>query len=121
MRRRFLRFCRIAPGWKVLEVGVGSGRVARDLAAMVGPRGHVTDVLDHLVSAIPHDHRLRSQQVLICRGQPQQRRNCRTDCAFDDCRRTEFILGLVEVKTFTASRVPDPPQESGLGSSIIGR
>ncbi len=44
MRRRFLRFCRIAPGWKVLEVGVGSGRVARDLAAMVGPRGHVTDV-----------------------------------------------------------------------------
>jgi len=44
VRRRFLRFCRIAPGWKVLEVGVGSGRVARDLAAMVGPRGHVTDV-----------------------------------------------------------------------------
>jgi len=43
-RRRFLRFCRIAPGWKVLEVGVGSGGVARDLAAMVGPRGHVTDV-----------------------------------------------------------------------------
>jgi len=44
VRRRFLRFCRIAPGWMVLEVGVGSGRVARDLAAMVGPRGHVTDV-----------------------------------------------------------------------------
>ena len=44
VRRRFLRFCRIAAGWRVLEVGVGSGVVARDLAALVGPRGHVTGV-----------------------------------------------------------------------------
>jgi len=44
VRRRFLRFCRIAAGWKVLEVGVGSGVVARDVAALVGPRGHVTGV-----------------------------------------------------------------------------
>src|SRR5581483_3688027 len=44
VRRRFLRFCRIEPGWRVLEVGSGSGVVARDLAALVGPRGHVTGV-----------------------------------------------------------------------------
>jgi len=44
VRRRFLRFCRIAAGWRVLEVGVGSGVVARDLAALVGPRGQVTGV-----------------------------------------------------------------------------
>ena len=44
LRRRFLRFCRIAPGWNVVEVGSGSGVVARDVAAMVGPRGHVTGV-----------------------------------------------------------------------------
>jgi SAM-dependent methyltransferase len=44
LRRRFLRFCRIAPGWRVLEVGTGTGVVARDLAALVGPRGHVTGV-----------------------------------------------------------------------------
>ena len=44
LRRRFLRFCRIAPGWRVVEVGSGSGGVARDLAALVGPRGHVTGV-----------------------------------------------------------------------------
>jgi ubiquinone/menaquinone biosynthesis C-methylase UbiE len=44
LRRRFLRFCRIAPGWKVVEVGSGSGVVARDVAALVGPRGHVTGV-----------------------------------------------------------------------------
>jgi len=44
VRRRFLRFCRIGSGWKVLEVGVGSGVVARDLAALVGRRGHVTGV-----------------------------------------------------------------------------
>lgn len=44
LRRRFLRFCRIAPGWSVVEVGSGSGVVARDLAALVGPRGHVTGV-----------------------------------------------------------------------------
>ncbi len=44
LRRRFLRFCRIAPGWRVVEVGSGSGVVARDLATLVGPRGHVTGV-----------------------------------------------------------------------------
>jgi SAM-dependent methyltransferase len=44
LRRRFLRFCRISPGWDVVEVGSGSGVVARDVAALVGPRGHVTGV-----------------------------------------------------------------------------
>jgi SAM-dependent methyltransferase len=44
LRRRFLRFCRIAPGWRVVEVGSGSGVVARDVAALVGPRGRVTGV-----------------------------------------------------------------------------
>jgi ubiquinone/menaquinone biosynthesis C-methylase UbiE len=44
LRRRFLRFCRNAPGWRVVEVGSGSGVVARDVAALVGPRGHVTGV-----------------------------------------------------------------------------
>ena len=44
LRRRFLRFCRVAPGWSVVEVGSGSGVVARDVAALVGPRGHVTGV-----------------------------------------------------------------------------
>ena len=44
LRRRFLRFCRIAAGWRVVEVGSGSGVVARDVAALVGPRGHVTGV-----------------------------------------------------------------------------
>ena len=44
LRRRFLRFCRIAPGWRVVEVGSGSGVVARDVAALVGPRGHVTGI-----------------------------------------------------------------------------
>jgi ubiquinone/menaquinone biosynthesis C-methylase UbiE len=44
LRRRFLRFCGISRGWRVLEVGSGSGVVARDLAALVGPRGHVTGV-----------------------------------------------------------------------------
>lgn len=44
LRRRFLRFARIAPGQCVLEVGSGSGVVARDVAAMVGERGHVVGV-----------------------------------------------------------------------------
>ena len=44
LRRRFLRFCRIAPGWHVVEVGSGTGVVARDLAALVGPRGRVTGI-----------------------------------------------------------------------------
>lgn len=44
LRRRFLRFCRIAPGWRVVEVGSGSGVVARDVATLVGPRGHVTGI-----------------------------------------------------------------------------
>jgi ubiquinone/menaquinone biosynthesis C-methylase UbiE len=44
LRRRFLRFCRIEPGWRVVEIGSGSGVVARDVAALVGPRGHVTGI-----------------------------------------------------------------------------
>ncbi len=44
LRRRFLHFCHVWPGFEVLEVGSGSGVVARDLAALVGPRGHVTGV-----------------------------------------------------------------------------
>jgi SAM-dependent methyltransferase len=44
LRRRFLRFCGIGPGWRVLEVGAGTGVLARDVAAMVGRRGHVVGV-----------------------------------------------------------------------------
>lgn len=44
LRRRFLRFAGIRPGWQVLEVGSGTGVVCRDLAGMVGPRGRVTGI-----------------------------------------------------------------------------
>ena len=44
LRRRFLRFCGIRRGWHVLEAGSGTGVLARDAAAMVGPRGHVIGV-----------------------------------------------------------------------------
>jgi ubiquinone/menaquinone biosynthesis C-methylase UbiE len=44
LRRRFLAFAGIRPGWKVLEVGSGSGVVCRDMAALVGETGRVTGV-----------------------------------------------------------------------------
>lgn len=44
LRRRFLKFVRIEPGSRVLEVGCGTGVVCRDLAEMVGPRGRVVGV-----------------------------------------------------------------------------
>jgi ubiquinone/menaquinone biosynthesis C-methylase UbiE len=44
LRRRFLSFAGIRPGWKVLEVGSGSGVVCRDVAAIVGPTGRVLGV-----------------------------------------------------------------------------
>lgn len=44
LRRRFLRFAGVRPGLTVLEVGSGSGAVARDLAQAVGPRGSVVGV-----------------------------------------------------------------------------
>ena len=44
LRRRFLRFARVAPGERVLEVGCGTGVVVRDLIALVGRRGEVVGV-----------------------------------------------------------------------------
>src|SRR3990167_188861 len=44
LRRRFLAFAGIRPGWKVLEVGSGSGVVCRDMAALVGESGRVIGV-----------------------------------------------------------------------------
>lgn len=44
LRRRFLAFMGIRPGWKVLEVGSGTGVVCRDLAGLVGGPGQVLGV-----------------------------------------------------------------------------
>lgn len=44
LRRRFLAFAGMRPGWKVLEVGSGSGVVCRDVAALVGDSGQVIGV-----------------------------------------------------------------------------
>jgi SAM-dependent methyltransferase len=44
LRRGFLAFAGIAPGARVLDVGCGTGVVARELAARVGRRGRVVGV-----------------------------------------------------------------------------
>lgn len=44
LRRRFLKFAGITSGWRVLEVGSGTGVVCRDLARIVGSRGAVVGV-----------------------------------------------------------------------------
>lgn len=44
LRRRFLRFAGIQRGWRVLEVGCGTGAVCRDLVRMVRPRGRVVGI-----------------------------------------------------------------------------
>ncbi len=44
LRRRFLRFCGVRPGSRVLEVGSGTGVLTRDVAAAVGPRGRVVGI-----------------------------------------------------------------------------
>ena len=44
LRRRFLRWVPVGAGDRVLEVGCGTGVVARDLAALVGRRGAVAAV-----------------------------------------------------------------------------
>ena len=46
-----LRRLEVRPGWKCLEIGAGSGSVARALAALVAPDGEVlaTDVDDRFL------------------------------------------------------------------------
>ena len=43
-RARLVASCRLGPGMKALDVATGTGAVARDLATMVGPTGHVVGV-----------------------------------------------------------------------------
>lgn len=44
LRRAFVGFVGIRPGWRALDVGCGTGIVARDLGARVGSRGRVVGV-----------------------------------------------------------------------------
>jgi len=44
LRRAFLTFAGIRPGWQVLDVGCGTGVVTRDIRARVGRRGRVVGV-----------------------------------------------------------------------------
>jgi SAM-dependent methyltransferase len=44
LRRAFLRFAGVSAGASVLEVGSGSGAVARDVGELVGPRGSVIGI-----------------------------------------------------------------------------
>lgn len=44
LRRAFLAFVGIRPGWRVLDVGCGTGVVTRDLCVRVGARGRVVGV-----------------------------------------------------------------------------
>ncbi len=41
VRNEYIRLLGVAPGERVLEVGCGSGAVARELAQRIGPGGHV--------------------------------------------------------------------------------
>lgn len=44
LRRGFLAFAGIRPGWAVMDVGCGTGVVARDLVPRIGPAGRVVGV-----------------------------------------------------------------------------
>jgi ubiquinone/menaquinone biosynthesis C-methylase UbiE len=44
LRQQFLKFARIKPGSRVLDVGCGTGVVSRNLAWIVGPKGGVVGV-----------------------------------------------------------------------------
>jgi ubiquinone/menaquinone biosynthesis C-methylase UbiE len=66
LRRGFLAFVPVRRGDRVLEVGCGSGVVVRDLAARVGPRGHV-------VGVDPSRWLVRAAAGLL-RGHPLRRR-----------------------------------------------
>lgn len=43
-RRQALRRCGLAAGMQVLDVGIGTGLLAREALALIGPGGHVTGV-----------------------------------------------------------------------------
>jgi ubiquinone/menaquinone biosynthesis C-methylase UbiE len=51
-RRRVIKLLAPQPGWRVLDVGCGPGHLARELAAAVGPNGHIcgADVSEHMLS-----------------------------------------------------------------------
>ena len=66
LRRRFLALAGIRPGWKVLEVGSGSGVVCRDMAALVGDKGQVLGV-DPSRVFVRESRRLARQRGLASR------------------------------------------------------
>jgi ubiquinone/menaquinone biosynthesis C-methylase UbiE len=51
-RQRVIELLDPQPGWRVLDVGCGPGQLARELAAAVGPSGHVcgADVSEHMLA-----------------------------------------------------------------------
>lgn len=66
LRRRFLRFAGIRPGWRVVDVGAGTGVLSRDLARLVGVRGEVV-ALDRSRTLIVAGRRLARQAGLAGR------------------------------------------------------
>ena len=97
LRRRFLRFIPVRSGQRVVEVGCGTGAVARDLAMLVGRRGRVV--------GIDPSRAVLTRARALCRGSAGARITLREadgarlpfrDAQFDVALAVTVILHLAE-------------------------
>jgi ubiquinone/menaquinone biosynthesis C-methylase UbiE len=95
-KRRVLELLEVRPGMAMLEAGCGAGQDARDLAAIVGPGGHVTG-LDYSQTMVEEARRRYGAHGLpLDFVQGDLHALVFADASFDRCRADRTFMHLAD-------------------------